>query len=82
MDIKAILNETKILNEQRWRIMEKLNQALTSLKGIYSQVEGDRGISSDMDFDDIALKLEIILDEIQGEIEVNFEVDKDWSAAV
>jgi len=82
MDIKAILNETKILNEQRWRIMEKLNQALTSLKWIYSQVEGDRGISSDMDFDDIALKLEIILDEIQGEIEVNFEVDKDWSAAV
>jgi len=57
--------------------MEKLNQALTSLKWIYSQAAGNRGIDAEMAWDEMALKLEIILDEIQAECENHFNT-ADW----
>lgn len=60
--------------------MEKLNQALTSLKFIYSQVAGDRGIDAEMAWDEMSIKLEIVLDEVQGEIEEHFDT-KDWEVS-
>ena len=53
--------------------MEKLNQALTSLKWIYSQAAGNRGIDQEKAWDEMAVKMEIMMDEIQAEIENHFD---------
>ena len=46
------------------------NQPIEVIREIYRMVSGGRDIDSEMTWDEMALKLEILADEVQGLIEV------------